>query len=223
MLRERRRGHQPAALGASWNPLTARLRRLVDDVHDGNLLEASAHAGLPYAVLRDIHAGRTRRLCQGTVERLSDAYGLPVEWFGGTAAADDGTVPVAGWAGFLPEQCDPAGLSGCRFTIPTSAWSLIRVLVQLEIRLRDLPAEPSRPIIGAATDPRDIRRRLSAFILQPLMAAGSINPSDLRSGRRSERWAGMLTDLGRFWEQALITLLPELPPGTSGEPLGEVA
>ncbi len=220
MLRERRRG-PPPALGAA-HPITARLRRLVDDVHDGDLLEASAHAGLPYAVLRDIHAGRTRRLGPGTMQRLADVYGLPVAWFGGTDEADDGTVPVAGWAGFLPDQCDPAGFSGCRFIIPTSAWPLIKVLVQLEIRLRDLPAEPARPIIGAATCPREIRRRLSAFILQPLMAAGSISAAGLRSERQSERWAAMLADLGRFWERALITLLPATA-AVPGARLGEVA
>lgn len=219
MLRERRRGPQPSTLGAS-HPITARLRRLVDDVHDGNLLEASAHAGLPYAVLRDIHAGRSRRAGHGTVQRLADAYGLPVEWFGGTGETDDGTVPVAGWAGFLPEGGD--GLAGCRFTIPTTAWPLIRVLVQLEIRLRDLPANPARPIIGAATDPREIRRRLSAFILQPLMAAGALNAAELRSGRQSERWAAMLADLGRFWERALVALLPAMPGPSEGR-LGEVA
>lgn len=220
MLRERRRGPQPSTLGASY-PITARLRRLVDDVHDGNLLEASAHAGLPYAVLRDIHAGRSRQPGQGTVQRLADAYGLPVEWFGGLGETDDGTVPVAGWAGFLPET-GASTFSGCRFTIPTTAWPLIRVLVQLEIRLRDLPAGPGRPIIGAATDPREIRRRLSAFILQPLMAAGAINPAELRSGPQSDRWAAMLADLGRFWERALVALLPAVP-GVGDGRLGEVA
>lgn len=219
MLRERRRGHQPSTLGAS-HTITARLRRLVDDVHDGNLLEASAHAGLPYAVLRDIHAGRSRRAGHGTVQRLAEAYGLPVEWFGGTGETDDGTVPVAGWAGFLPDSGD--GFAGGRFTIPTTAWPLIRVLVQLEIRLRDLPATPARPIIGAATDPREIRRRLSAFILQPLMAAGALDAASLKSGRQSERWAAMLADLGRFWERALVALLPAMPTPPEGR-LGEVA
>lgn len=217
MLRERRRG-PTAPLAGSWNPLTARVRRLVDDVHDGNLVEASAHAGVPYARLRDIHAGRTRNPGAATLERLANAYGLPVEWFLNGSASDDGTIPVAGWAGFLPETESP----GRRITVPHAAWPLIRVLVQLEQRLRDLPASPDRPIIGSTTDPRAIRAQLTAFIFQPLLAATAAGCNGL-DGLPGERWVAMLRDLGRFWERALGGLFPDLVPSGPGVSLGGAA
>ncbi len=218
MLRERRRGRPPAPLAGLWNPLTARVRRLVDDVHDGNLVEASAHAGVPYARLRDIHAGRTRNPGAATLERLASAYGLPVEWFLNGSASDDGTIPGAGWAGFLPETEIP----GRRITVPHAAWPLIRVLVHLEQRLRDLPATPDRPIIGSTTDPRAIRAQVTAFIFQPLLAATAAGCNGL-DGLPGERWVAMLRDLGRFWERALGGLFPDLVPSGPGVSLGGAA
>ena len=218
MLRERRRGRPQLPLGVAPGSVTARLRRLVDDVHDGNLLEASAHAGVPYATLREIHAGRTRSPGAQTLERIAHAYGLTLDWFVDGSAIDDGTVPMAGWVGYL--SADPAdSKDGRRVTIPFAAWPLIRVLVCLEQRLREQPASPTRPIIGTATDPRDIRRRLTSFILQPLLAARSVSGSSLdgglveageAKGPAREQWVGMLRDLGRFWERALVGLYPEL-------------
>lgn len=219
MLRERRRREPPRSVRAAWTAVTARVRRLVDDVHDGNLLEAAAHSGVPYATLREIHAGRTRRPSPEVLERLAQAYRLPVDWFSNQAAVDDGTVPLAGWVGFLPE----AGGCGRRITIPYSAWPLIRVLVQLEQRLRDQPAHPDRPIVGSATDPREIRGRLTTFILQPLLAANAFDAGERWWNRPSADDgppAVMLRDLGRFWERALASLVPGLVPAGS---LGEVA
>ncbi len=218
MLKERRRGRPPAPTAASWSRVTARVRRLVDDVHDGDLVEASAHAGVPYASLREIHAGRARKPGSATLERLASAYGLPVEWFLDGSASDDGTIPVAGWAGFLPESGSP----GRRITVPHAAWPLIRVLVQLEQRLRDLPATPDRPIIGATTDPRAIRAKLTAFIFQPLLAATAVGCDGL-DGTPGDRWVAMLRDLGRFWERALGGLFPDLIPSGPGVPLGGAA
>jgi transcriptional regulator with XRE-family HTH domain len=226
MLRERRRGRPPLPLGVAPCSVTARLRRLVDDVHDGNLLEASAHAGVPYATLREIHAGRTRSPGMHTLERIARAYGLPLDWFAEGSSADDGTVPLAGWVGYLPADSADSR-DGRRVTIPFSAWPLIRVLVFLENRLRDLPAEPSRPIIGAATDPRDIRRRLTSFILQPLLAARSVAGTSFdggfigygeSKGAARDQWVGMLRDLGRFWERALVGVFPEIAGGGAVRP-----
>lgn len=194
--------------------MTARLRRLVDDVHDGSLVEAAAYAMVPYAALREIHAGRSANPDGAVLERIATAYGLPPDWF---TMPDDGTVPFAGWAGFLP---GPTGeRQGQRVTIPFGAWSLIRVMVRLEHRLRELPAEPERPILGGATDPRECRRRLAAFLLQPLLAARELDtgadlgaaalapgPVDWRAPGR-ERLVGMLRNLGEFWEDALVDLL----------------
>lgn len=183
--------------------VTARVRRLVDDVHDGDLLEASAHAGVPYAVMRNVHSGR--RAEPATLRTLADRYGLPLAWFL-DGPADDGTVPVAGWAGVLPSE----DLSGCgrRVTIPYGAWPLIRVLVRLEQRLRDCPADPARPIIGDATDPRVIRARLLTFLFQPLSAAEAAGSAAAMSGPVADGSSvAVLRDLGRFWERALASLM----------------
>lgn len=194
--------------------VTARLRRLVDDIHDGNLLEASAHAAVPYAILREIHAGRAARPDGRLLERIAGAYGLPGDWF---TAPDDGTVPPAGWVGFLSPDLDPdADADPRRVSIPFGAWSLIRVLVRLEQRLRDLPPHPDRPILGGATHPRECRRRLTAFILQPLLAAGRGTAVDVGPGSGRDDSIGMLRNLGQFWEQALGSLLAD-DPGSSSQ------
>lgn len=189
--------------------LIARVRRLVDDVHDGDLLEASAHAGVPYALLRDIHSGR--KTDGATLRRLAECYGLPLAWFSEACTADDGTVPLAGWAGLLPPDCQDG--CGRRVTIPYGAWPLIRVLVQLEQRLRDSPANPARPIIGDATDPREIRARILAFLFQPLSAARAASSAPGGTGYP----VAVLRDLGRFWERALASLVAGAVPtlGTS--------
>jgi hypothetical protein len=219
MIKERRRGRASGPVDAAPLAITTRVRRLVDDVHGGNLLEASAYAGVPYSSLREIHAGRARAPGTGMLERLARAYELPLGWFTSRRYSDDGTVPLAGWIGFLPEGFEtPEGIGsdGYRVTVPMAAWPLIRVLAQLEQRLTALPAGPSRPIIGSATDPRDIRRRLAAFIFQPILAArgaglrgASIGHPDARPrpSRSIAEWSDMLRDLGRFWERALSDLM----------------
>lgn len=217
MLRERRRSRQTAPLAASWSRVTARVRRLVDDVHDGDLVAASAHADLPYAILRDIHAGRTRRPGSAILEQLARAYGLPIGWFLNGSTSDDGTIPLTGWDGFLPGADRP----GQRLVLPHSAWPLIRVLVQLEQRLRDLPATVDRPIIGATTDPRAIRAKLSAFIFQPLLAATAVGGGF--DGLRGDRGQATLRGLGQFWERALGSLFPDLAPSDLGAQPGGAA
>lgn len=222
MLRERRRGRPPLPLSSSIGSVTAKVRRIVDDVHDGNLLEAASHAGVPYATLREIHAGRTRSPGVLTLERLARAYGLPLDWFVAGSATDDGTIPLAGWVGFLPPDPETGAewQYARRVTIPYAAWPLIRVLEQLEQRLLAIPAGPDRPIIGGATDPRECRRRLTGFILQPLLAARSLGAKDVVTaeppfpgqyelrGEGRDQWIDMLRDLGRFWERALGGLVP---------------
>lgn len=179
------------------------------------------HAGLPYATLREIHAGRTQHPGHCTLERLARVYGVPLQWFIDGSSLDDGTLPLAGWVGFV----STGARSERRVRIPWAAWPLIRVLVMLEQRLRELPASPDRPIIGALSDPRAIRDRLTAFVLQPLLAARGVpwGPTDVAwgepGGAAGARWIGMLSDLGRFWERALVGLFPDLvldgaPPST---------
>ncbi|MBX3147340.1 MAG: hypothetical protein KF785_11295 [Gemmatimonadales bacterium] len=197
--------------------VTARVRRLVDDVHDGDLLAASVHAGVPYKLLRELHAGRAKQPDTRTLARLARTYHLPIDWFFEGTAADDGTVPMVGWTGYVH---DPGTAGSRRITIPIAAWPLIRVLVQLELRLRDQPADPDRPIIGEATDPREIRSRLTSFIFQPLLAARPISAMELGSRALVEsQWVEMLRDLGRFWERALGSLLAGLPEFKTSEPI----
>ena len=214
MIKERR-GGPSRPLVAGRLAITNRVRRLVDDVHGGNLLEASAYAGVPYRTLREIHAGRGRIPGHATLERLALAYELPIDWFTSGGDVDDGTIPVAGWIGFLPDDPRPAR----RVAVPVGAWPLIRVLAQLEQRLTSLPPSVGRPIIGLATDPREIRRRLTAFIFQPILAARvartrsdspvgpPASPPRLPPARNSDEWSDMLRDLGRFWERALHDLM----------------
>jgi len=223
MLRERRRSRPPQSLRASWLVVTARVRRLVDSVHDGNLLEASVHSGVPYARLREIYCGRSKKPDPTILERLARAYGLPFDWFFESSAADDGTVPLAGWLSLFPSQWVDPESDARRMAIPHEAWPLIRVLVQLEQRLRDQPASPSRPIIGTATDPREIRRRVTDFIFQPLRAAQSLGaalPFRNSPAIAESQWVDMLRHLGRFWERALYPMVLERSAGAS---FGEVA
>src|SRR5882672_4142938 len=141
MLKERRRGRPTRPIVAAGAPVTARIRRLVDDVHGGNLLAASAYAGVPYAVLRDIHAGRGRHPGAEILARLAQAYDLPVDRFTRSDIGDDGTIPSAGWVGFIPADAPdrPGGEPARPVTIPGAAWPLIRVLSQLEARLTSIP------------------------------------------------------------------------------------
>jgi hypothetical protein len=215
MLKERRRGRPPQPFVAAGTLVTARIRRLVDDVHGGNLLAASAYSGVPYAVLRDIHSGRGRSAGAATLERLAMAYDLPVDWFTRSDVGDDGTIPSAGWVGFIPgDSSDGSGGQPARpVTIPGAAWPLIRVLSQLEARLTAIPPSPGRPIMGTATDPRVCRGRLTAFILQPIASANLSSELSGPAGRgahggpSNDQWIEMLKALGRFWEQALGGLM----------------
>lgn len=218
----RRRGRPRRPLEQVVSTLARRFRRLVDLVHDGNLLEASAHTGVAYATLREIHTGRTRSPGLATLDRIAGAYGLPVDWFV-RESADDGAVPIAGWVGLLP--ADPETGAGWQYarrvTIPFAAQSLVRVLLMLERRLIALPPHPDRPILGGATEPRECKRRLTAFILQPLLAARGLGAKDILqaeprlpgqaplTGHAREEWLETLRDLGRFWERALPGLLAE--------------
>jgi hypothetical protein len=217
-MRQHRGGPSSRALASPSVSLTGRIRRLVDDIHNGNLMEASLHAGVPYATLRDIHAGKVRWLAAKTVERLASVYSLPYEWFVGVEN-DDGTVPSAGWVVTIPSEkpeVDSTPELGQRLMIPYAAWPLVHVLVQLEQRLRDMNPSPARPIIGTLSEPRAIRARIAAFILQPLLAARAMTTSSPRldlGASADPTGIEMLRDLGLFWQRALG---PLLNPSASG-------
>ena len=138
-----------------------------------------------------------------------------------TAEKDDDSVPFVGWVGFLPADAESgAGWQYARrVTVPYAAWPLVQLLLRLESRLRELPTHPDRPIIGAATDPRECKRRLAGFILQPLLAAHALGAKDVLQadpplpgqspleGSAREEWLETLRHLGLFWDRALAGMV----------------
>jgi hypothetical protein len=144
---------------------------------------------------------------------ISEAYGTPLEWF----TRDDASAsPRLLIEGQLPPDPDYGrGREGRRIRIPLAAWPLARCFLQLEQRLAKLPPRNDRPILGAAVDPDEMRRRLTAFLLGPLLEAqredlaqvlgadppfrGTKNPDS----EAEREWVEVLRALGRFWERVL--------------------
>jgi transcriptional regulator with XRE-family HTH domain len=215
MLPSARRGRPPAQLPVAHHPVTRRLRRLVSQVHAGNLREAAIHTGVPYATLRELHRGDSLDPSLTTIARLAQAYGLSVDWFLGSEGTED--QPQVGWVGILPP--DPESGADPRYArrvvIPFAAWSLVGVALRLERWLSGLTPSAGRPIVGGATESFEFRRRLTAFLLQPLLAAraaGADIPLPAEPARRGEqplnagereRWLAALRKLGDYWEEAL--------------------
>jgi transcriptional regulator with XRE-family HTH domain len=219
MLEAPRRGRPAGPLPPASQPVTRRIRELVADVHQGNLREAALHAGVPYPTLRELHRGETANPGLATVRRLAEAYGLPIEWF--LEAGDAAVRPQMGWIGILPPDpetgADPRYAR--RVVIPFAAWSLVALALRLERHLEALPPSPSRPIVGGASDPFEFRRRLTAFLLQPLLAArgaGASVPLPTEPAIKGEPqltperrvlWVGVLRRLGDYWQAALTGVL----------------
>jgi hypothetical protein len=193
--------------------LTRRIRRLIDEAHLGNLREAASHTGLPYATLRDLYIGRTTSPGLRTLLVISEAYGTSLEWFTRDEAS---AAPRLQIVGELPP--DPEfgrGREGRRIRIPLAAWPLARCFLELEKRLGKLPPKNDRPILGAAVDQDEIRRRLTAFLLAPLLEGqsegmiqvlgaeppfrGTRNPSS----EEEREWVELLRALGKFWERII--------------------
>jgi transcriptional regulator with XRE-family HTH domain len=167
---------------------------------------------MPYATIRELYRGDTADPSLSTVARLATAYRLPLEWFLGNEAE---AKPQMGWVGILPP--DPDSGADPRFArrvvIPFAAWSLAAVALSLEHRLGALPAGAGRPVVGGAQDEFEFRRRLTAFLLQPLLAARAAGadvplPAEpLKRGESAlppegrERWLAALRKLGDFWEE----------------------
>ncbi len=214
--RSPRPGRPRGPLPDAAHPLTRRIRRLIDEAHLGNLREAASHTGLPYATVRDLYRGRTASPGLATVQTLAAAYGLPLDWFtGGTSGDAQPRFQIDGE--LLPDPEYGRGRRGRRIRIPLAAWPLARCFVRLEQRLTALPPKPARPVLGAAVDPAEVRQRLTAFLLGPLLDAqdagllavqgadppfrGGGNPS----AEEAREWIAVLRALGRFWERALET------------------
>ena len=193
--------------------LTRRIRRLIDEAHLGNLREAAAHTGLPYATLRDLYHGRTTSPGLKTLVSISQAYGTSLEWF---TDDDSSASPRLLIEGQLPPDPEYGrGREGRRIRIPLSAWSFARCYIELERKLTKLQPRNDRPIIGSAVDPDEVRRRLTAFLLGPILDAqregmvrmlGAEPPfrGTRNASEEEERdWVELLRALGKFWEGIL--------------------
>lgn len=190
--------------------LTRRIRRLIDEAHLGNLREAASHTGLPYATLRDLYLGKTTSPGIRTLLMIAESYGTPIEWF----ARDDATAaPRLIIDGELPPDPEYGrGREGRRIRIPLAAWPFARCFLELERELTRMPPRNDRPILGTAVEEDEIRRRLSAFLLGPILEAqseglvkvlgadppfrGTRNPN----AEEEREWVDLLRALGRFWE-----------------------
>jgi transcriptional regulator with XRE-family HTH domain len=193
--------------------LTGRIRRLIDEAHLGNLREAASHTGLPYATLRDLYFGHTSSPGLRTLLAIAESYQTPLEWFIRDDASASPQLMIEGQLPADPEY--GRGREGRSIRIPLAAWPLARCFLELERELGKLPPKIDRPILGAAVDRDEIRRRLSAFLLAPLLAAqgegllrilGADPP--FRGTRHAtpeeeQEWVELLRALGKFWERII--------------------
>jgi hypothetical protein len=163
--------------------------------------------------LRDLYIGRTTSPGLRTLLVISEAYGTSLEWFTRDDASASPRLQVEGQLPADPEF--GRGREGRRIRIPLAAWPLARAFLSLERELARQPPHAERPIVGAAVDQDEVRRRLTAFLLAPLLAAqregmiqvlgadppfrGTRNP-----GAEEERdWIELLRALGNFWERII--------------------
>lgn len=212
-----RRPGRPKRSRKAVGLVTRRVRRLIDLAHDGNIREASEETGLPYATLRDLYSGRRPSPRLETVRALAKHYLVSVEWF--TDERQPDPIPMGGVVGLL----DPAGGRkgpDREVTIPFAAWEFWKVAEALDTYLESLPATPDRPIIGDATDDA-ANKRLTAFLLQPLLAAEALGEPGaiLRewAGREeTEKWVVKLRALGRMWGVTLPAILQRAREGPAG-------
>jgi len=206
-------GRPKGPLPEARHLLTRRIRRLIDEAHLGNLREAAAHTGLPYATLRDLYLGRTTSPGLRTLVNISEAYGTSLEWFTNDDASASPRLLIEGQ---LPPDPDYGrGREGRRIRIPLAAWSFARCFLELERKLTKLPPRNDRPVIGSAVEPEEVRRRLTAFLLGPILDAqheGMVKILGAEPPFRGTRnttaeeerdWVELLRALGKFWDLAL--------------------
>ena len=215
-------GRPKKPLPPATRPLTARVRLLVDSAHGGNILEASRFAGLPYATFRDLYRGSVTDPGLGTLQRLAAPYVLGPGWFLETGTQNV-PRPIA-HRGLLPADPDLSVLhrEGRVVEIPLAAGALYQVYSKLWSHLTALPPTRDRPILGGARDPEECRRRLTTFLLGPLLGARSLGESvlrttpPLRGEPEPDRWVELLQALGEMWERALPGLLGRASRGAEG-------
>ncbi len=217
-------GRPKAPLPPSSSPLTERVRLLVDQAHGGNIREASRFSALPYGTLRDLYRGAVTDPSLHTVVRLASAYTLDASWLlGGGSAAD---LPRIVHLGLLPPDPDLplSNREGREIAIPYTAGAMYRVFSLLLDYLESLPPARDRPILGGAREEAECKRRLTTFLLAPLLSAQDLGeqvvqatPPYARRARVSQdEWVGRLEALGRLWELALPDLLSRAKRTPSG-------
>jgi len=197
----------------------SRVRSLIDAAHQGNVLDASRVTGLPYATVRDLYRGRTTNPSLKTLRILAKVYGVPLAWL----TDDQSPAAVPTIVGYLAAPADSAGPAPVaefarvrRVRISLAAWSLYRIFRVLLEYLRSLPATPNRPVVGDAREDRELVRRLTEFLLQPLLIAEQAGQTDViylslgaggeAASEHEALWITRLQQVGNLWE----VLLPDL-------------
>ena len=203
-------GRPKTAISSQVPSVTKRIRRLIDQVHGGNLAAAGRATGIPYPTIRDLYAGRTVNPGLATLDQLRAPYGVSLNWFTDREAENE--VPLQGRTVLLPPhpRSQQAGTRTLRpVLIPYSARTLLALFAALEEWLRRKPAEAERPIVGEAAG-EAFTFRLTTFVLQPLLGAEKLGQEVIPSGEPDAAWIGRLEALGAMWR----SLLPEVFRGT---------
>ncbi len=216
-----RAGRPKAPLTAPAHLITRRVRRLVDQVHGGNLRQACQLTGLPYPTLRDLYIGGTVNPGLGTLETLRAPYDLGLEWFTNLDEPTQG--PAEGLKGVVPPKpaAGARGRSLREVLIPFTAWPMYEIMVKVERRLASERVGPDRAIVAEATGDA-FTFRLTTFLLQPLLAAEKaglesiiLTLAEFESGADStviearELWVGRLRALGETWQAVLSEFLSD--------------
>lgn len=211
------RGRPKTELPAAKLPLTRRVRRLIDEVHAGNLREAQRATGIPYPTLRALYVGSTHNPSLRTLEALAAPYGLPLGWFKDPERSD--APPARGLVGLLPPHPSvPQRRHRLRrVPLPFAAWPLPHVYRRLARWLEGQPPSAGRPIVHEATGD-SFTFRLTSFLLQPLLTAERLGEPDVipfvpegepvvPDGEVGAHWIVQLRALGTMWEVVLEDVL----------------
>lgn len=189
--------------------ITKRVRELVDEVHGGNVLEASNVTGVPAATLRALYNGKSTNPGLKTLKALAEPYGLAPGWF-----AEEGTQfsPRMGLDLALGvRQPDGNFFTQHRIGMPWSSWPMPGVFRRLQDYLVRQEG-PERPVIGKVdpTDPMtrpDFDSAVGKFLLAPLLdlegafrvSLMPIHSRDIADPVKVQR----MKALGQFWQDAL--------------------
>jgi hypothetical protein len=194
-------GRPKAKLAANVPAVTRRVRKLLDQVHGGNLADAHRTTGLPYPTLRDLYAGRTANPELATLDQLRGPYGVSLNWFTDPGADDE--VPLDGRVVLLPPhpRATGSGRALRQVLLPYAARTLFAVFAQVEAWLARQAPTPERPVVGEATGDT-FAFRLTTFLLQPLLAAEKLG-QEVIPAAVDAAWVARLEALGAMWRAVL--------------------